>query len=359
MGIGRFAFTPIMPMMQEDAGLSVADGGWLASANYAGYLLGALTAISMRARPVIVIRASLLAIGLATLAMGLQRHLALWIALRTVAGIASAWVLVFVSTWALERLAQLGRSDMSGAVYAGVGAGIAAAGAGCLLLMNVHSTSNDAWIYLGLASLVVTAAIWPFLRESSPRQATEAAPPAGRGREFWRLVLCYGGFGFGYIIPATFLPAMAKSVVLDPSLFGWAWPVFGAAALASTLFVPRLKRFMTVRAVWICGCLVMALGVVVPMIVPGLAGIMAAAVCVGGTFMVVTMAGMEEARRVAGPQARALMAAMTSAFAFGQIAGPLSVGLLAGPKGGYAQALIVAAAALAVSALSLMQGKRG
>src|SRR5262245_50155557 len=33
MGIGRFAFTPILPMMQRDAGLSIAHGAWLASAN--------------------------------------------------------------------------------------------------------------------------------------------------------------------------------------------------------------------------------------------------------------------------------------------------------------------------------------
>lgn len=358
MGVGRFAFTPLLPMMQEDAGLSVADGSWLASANYAGYLLGALTAIRMRVRPVTAIRASLLAIGLATLAMGLQRHLALWIVLRAVAGIASAWVLVFVSTWALERLAQLGRSGMSGTVYAGVGTGIAAAGAGCLLLMSVHSASNNAWIYLGFASLVVTAGIWPFLKPNPPPQTAEAALSASGGREFWRLVFCYGGFGFGYIIPATFLPAMAKEVVPDPRLFGWAWPAFGAAALASTLFVPRVKRFMTIRAVWISGSLVMALGVVVPLVVPGLAGIMGAAICVGGTFMVVTMAGMEEARRVAGPRARTLMAAMTSAFALGQIVGPLSVSVLAGPKGGYAQALIVAAAVLVVSSFALMRQNR-
>src|SRR6185369_5289256 len=121
MGIGRLAFTPILPMMQEDFGLSVSAAGWLASANYLGYLLGALSAIGMRIRQTAAIRTGLLAIGLTTLAMGLTQQFLLWAVLRLVAGIASAWVLVFVSAWALDRLAAMGRSGLSGAVYAGVG----------------------------------------------------------------------------------------------------------------------------------------------------------------------------------------------------------------------------------------------
>jgi predicted MFS family arabinose efflux permease len=162
-----------------------------------------------------------------------------------------------------------------------------------------------------------------------------------------RLVLCYGAFGFGYIIPATFLPAMAKEIVADPRMFGWAWPVFGAAAVVSTLYAARLSAHLSHRSVWTGGHLVMALGVVVPLVLPGLPGIMASALLVGGTFMVITMAGMQEARRSGGPHVRALMAAMTSAFALGQILGPLVISL------GFSPALILAAAALVLSAFLL------
>src|SRR5882672_1302106 len=103
MGIGRFAFTPILPMMQDDAGVSIAGGGWLASANYAGYLAGALSAIRLRLSLVAAIRTGLLAISLATLAMGLHHGFAYWLVLRALAGVGSAWVLVFVSAWALGK----------------------------------------------------------------------------------------------------------------------------------------------------------------------------------------------------------------------------------------------------------------
>src|SRR5688572_6839366 len=103
IGIGRFAFTPILPMMHEDAALSVAEGGWLASANYAGYLLGALWAAAQPARAAVAIRAGLVAIGITTLGMSLDAGIAGWTALRIVAGVASAWVLIHVSAACLER----------------------------------------------------------------------------------------------------------------------------------------------------------------------------------------------------------------------------------------------------------------
>src|SRR5712664_3324360 len=105
IGIGRFAFTPILPMMQEDFGFSVSEAGWLASANYAGYLVGALSSIGLRLQSTVAIRAGLLVIGLSTLAMGLEHSFVISVVLLTMSGIASAWVLVFVSNWALERLA--------------------------------------------------------------------------------------------------------------------------------------------------------------------------------------------------------------------------------------------------------------
>ena len=350
MGIGRFAFTPILPMMQDDSALTMAQAGWLASANYAGYLAGALTA-GVRLRAEIAIRMGLLTIGVATLAMGLTQHFPAWLALRFVAGVASAWVLVFVSSWALERLAVLGRPGLGGVVYAGVGSGIVIAGGACLVVIELNGGSRGAWLALGVLSICATAAIWTLVAGGLSSSPSPHTASDFRGPEYWRLVLCYGAFGFGYIIPATFLPAMAKEIVADPRLFGWAWPAFGAAAVVSTLYAARLTARLSHRSAWIGGHLVMALGLIVPLVVPGLAGIVAAALLVGGTFMVITMSGMQEARRAGGPHARALMAAMTSAFALGQILGPVTVSLL--PQG-LSPALMLAASILALSALLLL-----
>lgn len=355
MGIGRFAFTPILPMMQEDAGLSLSEGAWLACANYLGYLLGALAAIRGRVGERSAIRFGLVVVALTTLGMAFTESFVIWLFLRGVAGFASASVLVYASTWSLERLGKAGRSDLSGAVYAGVGSGIVFTGLACLAVSQIDAGARAAWLVLALSAIVVTVALWRILGSD---------PVGGSGvpdlkishreiPEFWRLVLCYGAFGLGYIIPATFLPVMAKQIIADPLGFGWAWPAFGAAALISTLVAAQLTRYLSNRSVWILTNLIMALGVLVPLAIAGLTGIVISALCVGGTFMVITMVGLREAKRIAGARAQLLMAAMTSAFAAGQIIGPLLVGGLMQVRDGFTVALVIAALPLLFAAYTL------
>jgi len=356
MGIGRFAFTPILPMMQEDAGVSIAMGGWLASANYIGYLLGALSVMGLRMRATSAIRAGLVTIGLATLAMGLESGLVWWLVLRAIAGVASAWVLINVSAWCLERLAALGRLGLTNTVFAGVGAGIVLAGGLCLALMHAGDGSASAWTVLGAISLALAVGTWPAFRRDAAAPGTSERTETRAvawDRESLRLVLCYGAFGFGYIIPATFLPVMARQVIRDPAVFGWSWPVFGAAAMGSTLAVAALRSLMSNRRLWIVSHLVMALGVALPVIWSSIVAIMVAGLLVGGTFMVVTMVGMQEARSVAGARATGLMAALTSAFALGQIFGPIVVSYVVAAGGGFSSALLVAGAVLLLSAYEL------
>src|SRR4029079_11802614 len=90
MGIGRFAFTPILPMMQADQGMSVAQGGWLASANYLGYLAGSLFAMRARLAARTAIRTGLVLIAASTLLMGFAHHFVAWLVLRAIPGFASA-----------------------------------------------------------------------------------------------------------------------------------------------------------------------------------------------------------------------------------------------------------------------------
>lgn len=323
MGIGRFAFTPLLPMMQADAGLNLAEGGWLASANYLGYLAGALTAAALPFTAANLLRLGLLLVVATTALMGLTDNWAGWLAWRFIAGVASAWVLVGTATLCLSRLAALNEPRRASLVFAGVGAGIALAGLLCMALSMADVSSGHAWLVLGLFALVGTLAVRHLWHESAAPAASKAAPDVEAGTGQWRLVLCYGIFGFGYILPATFLPAQARELIQDPAVFGLAWPAFGIAAAASVFLSNALVARSSRRKVWAGSQIVMAIGVLLPVLWLNIYAIILAALCVGATLMMITMLGMQEAQAVGGAGARKLIGALTAAFAAGQLVGPL------------------------------------
>jgi MFS family permease len=327
MGIGRFAFTPMLPLMQVHDSVSLPQGSYLASANYVGYLLGALLSFALNPRPADAARFGLAAVAISTLAMAFTSSFLAWGALRLIAGIASAFVLVGVSAWALSVLAAHQRPSWSGLVFAGVGTGILVAGLAALAIGAIGFSPSLGWLLLGVVASVTALFVACSITQTSawPMVVRRPAAPDALTRTEWRLIVCYGAFGFGYIIPATFLPAAARALVDDPMMFGWIWPVFGLAAAVSTIVAAAVLGNFPPRRSWAIGQGIMAVGVALPAIQMSLFLMIVSAICVGGTFMVITMAGMQEARRVGGRSAPRLMAAMTAAFATGQLAGPLTV----------------------------------
>ena len=360
MGIGRFAFTPLLPLMNQEGKLTVAQGGWLADANYVGYLLGALFAARLRLRPPALVAGGLAAIALSTMAMALP-GMAAWVVLRFAAGLCSAAVFVAASIWNLQALNDLGRPDLVGRVYAGVGAGIALSGLHALGAAAAGLASEALWLQLGIAAAVCSAYVCAVLCAAVPGHAGASAPPrparAGApsdSRGTAGMILSYGIMGFGYILPATFLPVMARSVVDDPRVFGLAWPVFGAMALLSTLAAGAWIRRWTRLKVWAWSQAIMGLGVALPGLWLSRWTVLSSALLVGGTLMVITLAGIQEIRERSGPRAVAGVGYMTAAFAAGQIAGPVLSALLLGslphPEKALQISFLVAAAALAASA---------
>jgi MFS family permease len=332
MGIGRFAFTPLFPLMVRDGLLDSHAGAMLAAANYLGYLAGALASSRMRIKPAPLLALGLLGTVLITALVGWTASSFWWAVLRFLAGVMSAWVLVATSAWGLGWLAAIGRPDLAGVQFSGVGIGIAAAGLFCLLLGSALP-SPQMWI--GLAVLGALAAVpalmlsrsLPAPSHSSPSSSTApapaTAPAAAAPSGTFGLVVCYTLFGFGYILPATYLPALARQLVDDPRVFGLAWPVFGAAAAISTVLVSwRLAKANRLK-VWAASHVLMAIGVLLPAVWTSLVSVTLAALLVGGTFMVITMTGMQEARARAEGQATRVLGRMTAGFALGQLAGPL------------------------------------
>ena len=361
MGIGRFAFTPILPLMIQEGTVHLAQTAWLSSSNYIGYLVGALSLLKSKRHPLFVI----LGLSLVTLTTWLASLSSFgWLlVLRFLAGVASAWVLVSISAFAINWLKSR-QVVTSGLIYTGVGIGITLTGLICSYFIFQSATvtiaaqssfsplSSRLWQYLGvialLATLVVTfllakinsqfastaaasiAVAKAHTTKASHTKATNTNPTASitpAKLKLANVLTAYGLFGFGYILPATFLPQIAKQWLSGQSYL-LIWPFFGLAAALSVVLSQGLQRRynnFSLLGVWRESQIIMAVGTLLPALWQSLAGLMLSALMVGGTFMVVTMAGLQvAASQVTHYPKYNLSALMTASFAFGQLIGPLT-----------------------------------
>jgi len=180
LGIGRFAFTPLLPLMLHGAALGqpqidIQHGGWLASFNYAGYFAGAVMCAALRTDPARMVRVGLVATVVLTLAMGVTGQFWVWAVVRFIAGAVSAWTFVFASQWGLRRLAELGAHAWSGVIYTGPGVGIV--GTGLFVSMAGRYGAAAGWLGFGVIGAVLSVLVWPVFR-AAPR--TETAPEGSR-----------------------------------------------------------------------------------------------------------------------------------------------------------------------------------
>jgi len=373
MGIGRFAFTPLLPMMLDDAVIDLRAASWLASANYMGYLVGALLCtfqpwIWARARALpaadapTLVRAGLVATVLLTLAMALPAP-ALWPSLRFAAGVASAVVFVFTSGWCLAQLAGQRASALGGVMYTGPGVGIVVSGIFASGMVSWHWRASTGWLVFGVLAALLTAAVWrvfdggtmprPAATATSPLAARAAAAKPGRG-EIAFMAFAYGLAGFGYIVSATFLPVIARQALPGSAWLDLFWPIFGSGVIAGALFATRLRLDGDLRLLLAACYIVQALGILVGVWSPTLPGFAAGSLLLGLPFTAITFFAMREARRLRPAMVASAMGLLTALYGIGQIVGPPMVAMLlkrsVGQGESFALSLQIAAGALLAGA---------
>ena len=353
IGIGRFVYTPILPPMVEALHLSKAEAGLIASANFVGYFAGALlAAVRLPGSRRTWLLGALAVNALCLAAMGATTAMSLFLVLRLIAGVASAFGLVFSSTLVLDRLARAGRSGLSAVHFAGVGSGIASSAALVAIMVQADASWNSLWfasaILAALASLAV-AALVP--AEPAVAAATAAQRWGPVSPDFLALLGAYGLFGFGYIITATFIVDMVRSTPNLRPLEPYVWVLFGLSAAPSVALWTAVARRRGILPTFAIASIVEGVGVAASVVWLHAASIIVAALFVGGTFMGLTALGLIAARKSTHGDPRGRIALMTASFSFGQILGPSFAGLAYDATGSLAMPSLVAAMALFAAAL--------
>jgi predicted MFS family arabinose efflux permease len=361
MGIGRFAYTPILPLMQKDLSLSNTTAGYIASSNYAGYLLGAILAgaIPFKKYRTNLLRVSLIISILTTALMGLTYSHLLWNVLRFLSGFASAFVLVLASGIVLDKLAAIRKTSWSGLFYGGVGLGIFLSS---LMIPSINHLFRweGTWIGLAVVSGILAIFVWIWLDETpnvvkkkNKQDRIVKVPPT---KWLIWLIIAYGLEGLGYIVTGTFIVSIAEKTSYFLNGATLVWMMVGLAAIPSCLIWSLLaKKWGYIKSLVLAMAL-QSLGIAMPVFWMSKTSFVISALLFGATFMGITTLATTVGREMNPSDSSRTIGILSAIYALGQLIGPTLAGVLSSRTHDFNAAFIGAACVVFFGAILLSSG---
>ncbi len=360
VGIARFSYTPLLPVMQDQTWIGDAEGGWLAAINYTGYMCGALIAASVGD---LQLKDRLYRIGLVlavvtTAGMAMTENMLLWSFLRFLSGLSSAGSMLIASGLILNWLIRHQHRSELGIHFAGAGLGIAFAAVVVEVFLRLSMNWADQWLWFSVLGLVLAVPAWRWL----PPPSASPAVPAGTsmkdnppGKRFlWLMMAAYFCAGYGYVVSATFIVAIVER---EPELAGMgqlAFLIVGLSAVPAVMAWDLIARRLGYLIALLLAYVLQIAGIVLPAIDQSLTSVLLSAALFGGTFigcvsLVLTMAG-----RLYPSKPAKLMGRMTLSYGLAQIVAPALTGVLAEQSGNYFMGLWLAGGFVALGAVLIL-----
>lgn len=280
--------------------------------------------------------------------MPATKDASVWLALRLIAGAASALLFVIASSAMLARLNR-GADHSPGWGFGGVGLGIALSG-GLVLVLQSLATWRTAWLSAAVLAAVLGIAAWTLRPESVKEEIVPQQHGDQPRQHLWfaALLASYTIEGIGYIIAGTFLVA-----AIGRHSTGWlgsdAWVVVGIAAIPGPAMWARLARHWARSRLILVALTVQAVGIALPGLSAGAVPALVSAVLFGNTFVAISSLALAIGVHLQFSRSVALL---TAGYSVGQVLGPLVVEALL--RDGYQNALLVGAATVAAGAAAVI-----
>lgn len=359
MGISRFAFTPILPFMRIEEGLTFEEGGFLASSNYIGYFLGALGAGFIYRNKKNMLLINVLLNVLSVFFMGFTHSFWLWALLRLIAGVTSGYIFVLTSSIIMDYLASHFLTRWSGFLFSGIGLGIAISGLIVPFIEGIFAWEGS-WFSLGLLSalfLITTIFLWRNITIHDGEKVTKTKDTKiFQGFMLW-LILAYGLEGLGYIITGTFLVDIIYNIESLRALAGFSWVIVGiAAAPAAPIWMKMISKLSTVK-VLSTAYILQAIGIILPVISQTAWSVLLSAFLFGFTFVGIVALSTAYARELFPKQSGVVVSALTTVYALGQIVGPILASGFESYFNNFKAPLIFAGAIVTLALVFLLFGK--
>lgn len=346
IGIARFAYTPMLPLMQQHAGLGVAQGGWLAAFNYAGYFCGALIAanISDLAKKDRLYRLGLLVALASTIGLGLTQNFWLWGLLRFFSGLSSAAGLLLGSGLVMHWLLRHQLRSELGIHFIGMGSGIFFTALFVYLVAGQISWQQH-WFWFTTLGCLLAIPAWFWLPKPNTSgynvggEKMVDRPPSPQFLQTF--MLAYFCAGVGYAVITTFIVAHVNQITGDHEYGSVTFMIIGLAAAPACIIWDLVARKLGNLNALLLAFVLQFTGMLIPILSPGLIWTFIGAGLFGGTFigivsLVLTMAGRYFPTRPAK-----MMGKMTLSYGVAQIASPAAAGVLSQWSGSYHLSIII------------------
>ncbi|MGX9417903.1 YbfB/YjiJ family MFS transporter [Vibrio sp. WJH972] len=362
LGIARFSYSPMLPIMINEAGLEVAAGGWLASFNYIGYLFGVIIIAYIGDAHIkeLIYRVSLLMAIMTTFGMGITESSLLWGVFRFIAGFGSAIGFLVGSGLIMDWLTRNGYRSELGIHFAGIGIGIVF----CSLLVEASLPQlnwSEQWELLCFFAVLFSIPAWLWMPSAANETVVKTAsfsPVSLLRQRFINLIMAaYFCAGVGFVISATFIVAIVDQMPGTEGKGNLAFLLIGICAIPACIIWDFIARKIGMLNVLLIAFLVHALGIAAPVLLNNLEGVLLGSVLYGCTFISIVSMTLTVAGRLSPGNTCQMMGRMTISYSIGQILSPFVVSVIIARNGDYQTGLYMAAVVVLFGAACIQRAR--
>ena len=360
VGIGRFSYTPILPYMISELNLTTTEAGLIASSNYLGYLLGSLIPIfpqfPKNIRSIFIYSIFISIISL--FAMGLTNTFEVFILIRFVHGIFSAFVLILGTSLIVSHVQKKGKIFLGTAHFSGVGLGMALSAIVVSYLGFLNFTWDELWFSIGILAIMLSFQIIKFtpIQKAEVKYNLKSKNKTSLG--FSLITISYGLYGFGYVAFGTFISTMSR---LTPGLEKtepYVWFVVGVTGIPSVFFWNWFGSKIGNDIGLFLANLILGLGVLFSVLINNEFGIFISCILFGLSFVPITSMCLLEGQKRFSGSFIVSTAILTFSFSIGQMIGPYLSGLLTDYYNSFFFSMIISGIVLIFGSLLMINPKR-
>ena len=360
VGIGRFSYTPILPYMISELNLTTTEAGLIASSNYLGYLLGSLIPIfpqfPKNIRLIFIYSIFISIISL--FAMGLTNTFEVFILIRFIHGIFSAFVLILGTSLIVSHVQKKGKIFLGTAHFSGVGLGMALSAIVVSYLGFLNFTWDELWFSIGILAIMLSFQIIKFtpIQKAEVKYNLKSKNKTSLG--FSLITISYGLYGFGYVAFGTFISTMSR---LTPGLEKtepYVWFVVGVTGIPSVFFWNWFGSKIGNDIGLFLANLILGLGVLFSVLINNEFGIFISCILFGLSFVPITSMCLLEGQKRFSGSFIVSTAILTFSFSIGQMIGPYLSGLLTDYYGSFFFSMIISGIILIFGSFLMLNPNR-